>query len=167
MIFPDRLEIAAFCLATLGGCFLMSLAKAAEPPPFDHRLPVPPFPASADWINVPRPLTWEQLRGKFVLLDFWTLGCINCMHVIPELKKLERAWPKELVVVGVHSAKFAGEKDTRSIAAAAGRYGLEHPILNDADFVLWNAFHVRAWPSLVLVDPAGYAVWARSGEVTF
>jgi thiol-disulfide isomerase/thioredoxin len=153
-------------LTALLGMYLLVPEMTAEPP-FSRHLPVPAFPAGAAWINTPRPLTWERLRGKFVLLDFWTLGCINCIHVIPELKKLERAWPKDLVVVGVHSAKFAGEKDTRSIAEAAGRYGLRHPVVNDADFVLWNGLGIRAWPSLVLVDPEGFAVWGHSGEITF
>jgi thiol-disulfide isomerase/thioredoxin len=162
----SRIGIALFLLTVLLGRCRTTSATAAEPP-FSRRLPVPAFPAGAAWINTSRPLTWERLRGKFVLLDFWTLGCINCMHVIPELKKLERAWPKELVVVGVHSAKFAGEKDTRSIAQAAERYGLRHPVVNDADFVLWKALGVRAWPSLVLVDPQGFAVWGHSGEITF
>jgi DNA-binding beta-propeller fold protein YncE len=163
---PRQSAIIAILLAALLGLYPAVPDKAAEPP-FSRHLPVPAFPAGAAWINTTAPIRWEQLRGKFVLLDFWTLGCINCMHVIPELKKLELAWPKELVVVGVHSAKFVGEKDTRSIAQAAERYGVRHPVLNDANFVLWKALGVQAWPSLVLVDPQGYAVWAHSGEITF
>ena len=64
-----------------------------------------------EWLNTTKPLMLEDLRGKFVLLDFWTFCCINCMHVLPELKKLEQAYPNELVVIGVHSAKFEGEQD--------------------------------------------------------
>ena len=126
-----------------------------------------PFPANLQWINVARPIDIRELRGKFVLLDFWTLGCINCMHIIPELRKLEKAWPNELVVIGVHSAKFESEKDTKNIEEAVLRYGIEHPVVNDWQFAVWNSFGVRAWPSLVLIDPAGYAVWGQSGEVTF
>jgi DNA-binding beta-propeller fold protein YncE len=165
MVIFYRIGIAAVLMMLLGSC--QTIPGTAAEPPFTRRLAVPAFPAGAAWINTSRPLTWERLRGKFVLLDFWTLGCINCMHVIPELKKLERGWPKELVVVGVHSAKFVGEKDTRSIAQAAQRYGLRHPVVNDADFVLWKALGVQAWPSLVLVDPQGYAVWGHSGEISF
>ncbi len=134
---------------------------------FSRHLPVQPFPSGLSWINTAQPIKLDQLYGKFVLLDFWTLGCINCMHVIPELKKIEAAWPNELVVIGVHSAKFAEEKDTKNIAQAVLRYGLEHPVVNDADFAIWNSFGIRAWPSLVLIDPEGYAVWGHSGEVTF
>ena len=107
------------------------------------------------------------MRGKFVLLDFWTLGCINCMHIIPELQKLEKAWPNQLVVIGVHSAKFEREKQDQSIEAAVLRYRIEHPVVNDSEFAIWNSYGVKAWPSLVLIDPEGYAVWGHSGEITF
>jgi DNA-binding beta-propeller fold protein YncE len=167
MSFLFRTEIIPFFLTLLLGWYFPTPGRAAEGLPFPTRLSVPAFPAGADWINTPQPLSWKQLRGKFVLLDFWTLGCINCMHVTAELKKLERAWPKELVVIGVHSAKFAREKDTRSITQAVERYGVTHPVVNDADFVLWKSLGIRAWPSLVLVDPAGFAVWGHSGEITF
>lgn len=142
-------------------------AKESSTAFFAQRITVRPFPAGDSWINTPRPINLEQLRGKFVLLDFWTLGCINCMHIIPELKKIEAAWPKELVVIGVHSAKFQEEKNTNIIVQAVLRYGIEHPVVNDADFTIWNNFGIRAWPSLVLIDPEGYAVWGHSGEITF
>ncbi len=134
---------------------------------FSNRLPVQPFPSGDAWVNTARPIKLDQLRGKFVLLDFWTLGCINCMHVIPELKKIEAAWPKDLVVIGVHSAKFQEEKNTKIIAQAVLRYGLQHPVINDGDYVIWKSFGIQAWPSLVLIDPEGYAVWGHSGEITF
>jgi sugar lactone lactonase YvrE len=136
-------------------------------PPFSRRLAVQPFPANLEWVNVARPIDLRELRGKFVLLDFWTLGCINCMHIIPELGKLEKAWPNELVVIGVHSAKFQSEKDADNIKQAVLRYGIEHPVVNDSQFVVWNSFGIQAWPSLVLIDPEGYAVWGHSGEITF
>ena len=137
-------------------------------PPFATRLPVRPFPANLEWLNVARPVDLGQLRGHFVLLDFWTLGCINCMHIIPELRKLEKAWGNELVVIGVHSAKFAERTtDRQNIREAVLRYGIQHPVVNDSQFVVWNSFDVQAWPTLVLIDPEGFAVWGHSGEVTF
>jgi DNA-binding beta-propeller fold protein YncE len=135
--------------------------------PFVKRLPVAPFPPNLEWINSAGPIDLGRLRGHFVLLDFWTLGCINCMHLIPELRKLEKAWPEELVVIGVHSAKFESERDIKNIQAAALRYGIEHPVVNDSRFAIWNSFGIQAWPSLVLIDPEGYAVWGHSGEITF
>jgi thiol-disulfide isomerase/thioredoxin len=99
-----------------------------------------------------------------VLLDFWTYGCINCMHIIPDLKKLEKKYPNELVVIGVHSAKFENEKDTENIRRIILRYEIEHPIVNDADFNIWRAYTVNAWPTRYLIDPAGYVIGRLSGE---
>ena len=99
-----------------------------------------------------------------MLLDFWTYGCINCMHVIPDLKRLEAKYPDELVVVGVHSAKFRHEGDFSSVRRIVERYELEHPVINDPGFVLWRAYGVRAWPTMLAIDPAGFVVGKFSGE---
>ena len=112
------------------------------------------------WLNTAGPLELHDLRGKFVLLDFWTYCCIKCMHIPPELHKLEQAWPKNLVVIGVHSAKFTTEQDTQDIRAAIQRDKIEHPVINDARHELWDAFGVQAWPTVILIDPQGNAVWA-------
>jgi thiol-disulfide isomerase/thioredoxin len=121
------------------------------------------FPEGAQWLNTDHALTLDELRGRIVLLDFWTYCCINCMHVIPDLRRLEEKYP-ELVVVGVHSAKFENERDASNISAAILRYGIEHPVLVDNGFVLWHAYGVRAWPSFVLIDPAGNVAGQASGE---
>ncbi len=113
---------------------------------------------------MPAPLTLKALRGKVVLLDFWTYGCINCIHILPDLKKLEARYPDELVVIGVHAAKFANEKATENIRQIIRRYEIAHPVVNDAEFRIWRAYTVRAWPSRVIIDPAGYIVGAASGE---
>ena len=113
---------------------------------------------------MPAPLSLKALRGKVVLLDFWTYGCINCIHILPDLKKLEEQFPDELVVIGVHSAKFTNEKATENIRQIIRRYEIEHPVANDAEFRIWRAYTVRAWPSRVIIDPAGYVVGAASGE---
>ena len=124
----------------------------------------PELAGAVDWLNVPAPLTLEALRGKVVLLDFWTYGCINCIHILPDLKKLEARFPNELVVIGVHAAKFENEKSTANIRQIIERYGIAHPVANDADFRIWRAYTVRAWPSRIIIDPAGYIVGAASGE---
>jgi DNA-binding beta-propeller fold protein YncE len=126
--------------------------------------PAPEFPDGLDWINVDRPLSFAELRGKVVLLDFWTYGCINCIHIIPDLMRLEEEYPDELVVIGVHSAKFDNEGDTENIRQVVLRYGIEHPVVNDSDFRVWNAWGVHAWPTVALVDPAGNVVGLHSGE---
>ena len=135
--------------------------------PFVRKQKVPPLPQNLTWLNTAGPLELHDLRGKFVLLDFWTYCCINCMHILPELHKLEQAWPKNLVVIGVHSAKFTTEQDTQNIRSAIQRYKIEHPVINDARHELWELFGVQAWPTVILIDPEGYAVWGASGEITF
>jgi len=128
------------------------------------RVRAPELEGGRGWLNTDKPLSIAGLRGKVVLLDFWTYGCVNCMHVIPDLKRLEEKYPNELVVIGVHSAKFENEKETENIRRIVLRYGLEHPVVNDADFRIWNAYAVRAWPTQVLIDPAGYVVGQVAGE---
>lgn len=124
----------------------------------------PEFPTTLDWINVSEPLTIAQLRGKVVLLDFWTYGCVNCMHVIPDLKLMEEEFGDALVVIGVHSAKFENEGQTDNIRNIVQRYGVVHPVLNDNNFEVWQTYGVPAWPTLILIDPLGKIVGGRSGE---
>ena len=124
----------------------------------------PEFPDGLDWLNTETPLKMAQLRGKIVLLDFWTFCCINCMHVIPDLKRLEAKYPDELVVIGGHSAKFTNEKQTDAIRQAVLRHEIEHPVVNDKDFLVWNSYGARAWPTLVLINPNGRVIGAHSGE---
>lgn len=136
----------------------------ASPRNYHGNVRAPDFPPDAQWLNTGRPLSLADLRGKLVLLDFWTYGCINCMHIIPDLKRLEALYPNELVVIGVHSAKFANEGDLDNIRQVALRYELEHPIVNDRDFRIWRAYAARAWPTTVLIDPRGRVLAAHSGE---
>ena len=128
------------------------------------RIHAPDFAPAGDWFNVPAPLTLAALRGKVVLLDFWTYGCINCMHILPGLRRLEEKYRDELVVIGVHSAKFANERKSENIRRILVRYDIDHPVVSDADFAIWNAYGARAWPTLVLIDPEGYVVATASGE---
>ena len=126
--------------------------------------PAPEFPDGLDWLNVEHSLDLAALRGKVVLLDFWTYGCINCIHIIPDLKRLEAEFPDELVVIGVHSAKFANEGETDNIREVIQRYGLLHPVVNDVNFEVWDSWGARAWPTVALIDPAGNAVGIHAGE---
>ena len=135
--------------------------------PFPRRLNLPDFPKDMEWLNVAGPIRKQDLKGKFVLLDFWTYCCINCMHILPELKKLEQAYPNELVVIGVHSAKFEAEKGTKNIEEAILRYEIEHPVVNDADHQIWDMYGVSSWPTVALVDPEGFFVGAQPGEFKF
>jgi thiol-disulfide isomerase/thioredoxin len=127
-------------------------------------LAAPDFPAGLDWINTDHPLTLGELRGKVVLLDFWTYGCINCIHIIPDLKRLEAEFANELVIVGVHSAKFKNEGNTGNIRYIVQRYEVVHPVVNDKDFKIWQTYGVEAWPTTVLIDPTGKVLGIYSGE---
>ncbi len=106
----------------------------------------------------------DELKGKVVLLDFWTYGCINCMHNFPYLKLLQEEFPNELAIIGVHSAKFLQEGQTENIRNIVLRYDLTHPIVNDSEFQVFTMWGANAWPTLVLVDPAGNVVGGLSGE---
>lgn len=131
------------------------------------RIKAPELTGGLGWFNTDRPLELIDLRGKLVLLDFWTYCCINCMHVLSGLKRLEAKYPKQLVVIGVHSAKFPNEKISENIRQAILRYEIRHPVVNDADLRIWRSYTVRAWPTLVLIDPEGYILGAVSGEGDF
>lgn len=132
-----------------------------------RRFKAPSLEGGVGWINTAGPLDLKDLRGKFVLLDFWTYCCINCMHILPELKKLEHKYPNEIVVIGVHTAKFDTEKDSKNITEAVLRYEIEHPVINDANYAIWQKFEVNSWPSLRVIDPEGYIFATHSGEITF
>lgn len=172
---PHRVGLAALVAVTMVGP--AAAQNAPTPPasnratgdvqPFPRRVPAPALDGSFQWINTTKPLSLADLRGKFVLLDFWTFCCINCLHVLPELKKLEQAYPNELVVIGVHSAKFEGEQDSGNIREAVERCEIEHPVVNDANMTIWNRYGIQSWPTLVLIDPEGEAVWVGNGERKF
>jgi thiol-disulfide isomerase/thioredoxin len=117
------------------------------------------------WLNTGgEELTLGALRGKIVLLDFWTFCCINCLHVLDELRELEERYADVLVTIGVHSPKFVHEADPDAVEAAVERYAVHHPVLDDPELVTWDAYAARAWPTLVVVDPEGYVVAHLAGE---
>ena len=129
-----------------------------------ERVRAPELEGGFEWLNTDAPLSIAGLKGKIILLDFWTYCCINCMHVIPELKKLEAKYPNQLVVIGVHSAKFPNERESENIRQAILRYEIEHPVVNDREFRIWRKYGPRSWPTLVVIDPDGYVVGGISGE---
>lgn len=124
----------------------------------------PAFPDDVSWLNVSDPLTIDELQGKLILLDFWTYGCINCIHIIPDMRRLEEEFGDYLLIIGVHSAKFDNEGQTDNIRQIVQRYDVTHPVINDSEFEVWGTYGVRAWPTMVLIDPLGKVVGGRSGE---
>jgi sugar lactone lactonase YvrE len=127
------------------------------------RVHAPELEGEGGWIGVDG-LTLGQLRGQIVLLDFWTLACVNCQRVHEELRGLERRFADVLTVVGVHSPKFPHEHEHAAVRAAVARHRIEHPVLDDPAMATWSAYAVRAWPTLVLVDAEGRVALTVSGE---
>ncbi|MEC3980649.1 NHL domain-containing thioredoxin family protein [Amycolatopsis sp. H20-H5] len=117
------------------------------------------------WLNTGGSrITLAELRGRITILDFWTSGCINCLHVLDELRPLEEEFADVVVTIGVHSPKFLHEGETAAIEAAVRRYEVHHPVLNDPQLTTWSQYAVKAWPTLVVVDPEGYVVHVAAGE---
>lgn len=128
------------------------------------RVRAPELTGDHGWLNVAAPLTLRALRGKLVLLDFWTFCCINCLHELPRLEALAVAHAEHLVLIGVHAPKFPHERDLDAVRHAVWRHRVTHPVVNDAEQAIWRHYAVRAWPTLVLIDPMGYIVGMGSGE---
>ncbi len=164
---PAAAWVAASCLAIAAVTPSAARAADAELHPFPKRQRAPEFKPGLRWLNTEKPLTIESLRGKFVVLDFWTYCCINCMHILPELAKLEQAYPNQVVVIGVHSAKFDGEKLDDNVRQAVLRHRIAHPVVNDADHAIWDAYAVTSWPSIRIIDPEGNFIAGESGELQF
>jgi DNA-binding beta-propeller fold protein YncE len=138
----------------------MSYAQDAD----QDRVRAPEF-KDVQWLNTDKPIQMKDLKGQVVLLDFWTYCCINCMHIFPDLRYLEHKYhDKPLVVIGVHSGKFSQEKDPENIRQAILRHNIAHPVAVDSEYEIWNSYGVRAWPTLVVIDPEGYVVGGVSGE---
>ncbi|NGO72037.1 thioredoxin-like domain-containing protein [Streptomyces boncukensis] len=137
----------------------------ARPPARRPRVRAPELTGRGGWLNTGgEALTLGALRGKCVILDFWTFCCVNCLHVLDELRELEERHRDTTVVVGVHSPKFVHEAEHSAVVDAVERYGVEHPVLDDPDLATWKQYAVRAWPTLVVIDPEGYVVAQHAGE---
>ncbi|MHC3470176.1 NHL domain-containing thioredoxin family protein [Streptomyces sp. 7R007] len=139
----------------------------SSPAPTTRRVRVraPELTGRAGWLNTGgRQYTLADLRGRIVVLDFWTFCCINCLHVLDELRELEEKHADTVVVIGVHSPKFVHEAEHAAVVDAVERYGVEHPVLDDPELATWKQYAVRAWPTLVVIDPEGYVVAQHAGE---
>jgi thiol-disulfide isomerase/thioredoxin len=129
------------------------------------RVRAPELIGKGGWLNTgDKQYTLADLRGRIVLLDFWTFCCINCLHVLDELRELEEKHADTVVVIGVHSPKFVHEAEHAAVADAVERYGVAHPVLDDPELATWKQYAVRAWPTLVVIDPEGYVVAQHAGE---
>jgi thiol-disulfide isomerase/thioredoxin len=131
------------------------------------RVNAPDINTKYGWLNTDKSWSIKDFQGKIVLLDFWTFGCINCQHIVPDLKRLEKEFADILVVIGIHSAKFTAEKQSTTIEQAIRKFGIEHPVVNDADFKIWDQYGIKAWPTIVLIDPNGKVIGQHAGESVY
>ncbi|MFE2496613.1 NHL domain-containing thioredoxin family protein [Streptomyces scopuliridis] len=140
-------------------------SASASPPSRRARVRAPELIGKGGWLNTGEmSYTLADLRGRVVILDFWTFCCINCLHVLDELRELEEKHRDTVVIIGVHSPKFVHEAEHQSVVDAVERYGVHHPVLDDPELATWKQYAVRAWPTLVVIDPEGYVVAQHAGE---
>ncbi|MFK0218711.1 NHL domain-containing thioredoxin family protein [Streptomyces vinaceus] len=140
-------------------------APAHTPAPRRARLRAPELVGKGGWLNTGgNDLDLAGLRGRIVILDFWTFCCINCLHVLDELRELEEKHRDTVVIIGVHSPKFVHEAEHAAVVDAVERYEVHHPVLDDPELATWKQYAVRAWPTLVVIDPEGYIVAQHAGE---
>ncbi|MFE9459892.1 NHL domain-containing thioredoxin family protein [Streptomyces californicus] len=129
------------------------------------RVRAPELIGKGGWLNTgDQQYTLADLRGRIVILDFWTFCCVNCLHVLDELRELEEKHRDTVVVIGVHSPKFVHEAEHQAVVDAVERYEVHHPVLDDPELATWKQYAVRAWPTLVVIDPEGYVVAQHAGE---
>jgi thiol-disulfide isomerase/thioredoxin len=156
-------SVFAAC-ALAASCSVGADADAAGPQRAPDMQMAPEFSGINHWINSP-PLTMQGLRGKVVLVEFWTYDCINCVHVIPHMKQLHARYAdKGLVVVGVHTPEYGHERITRNVEQAVKRFDIRYPVAQDNAFKTWNAYHNRYWPAQYLIDREGRIVHTHFGE---
>lgn len=116
------------------------------------------------WFNVKKPLSIGEVFGRLLILDFWTFSCINCLHILPSLRRIERAFKDDVVILGIHSPNFPYEREASHVEKAIHRYQIEHPVVHDPEFKIWDAYGARVWPTLILVGPDGQIFARQAGE---
>ena len=135
-----------------------------------RRLPVlgraPELVGIDPWLNTPdgEPLMLAALRDRVVLLDFWTFACVNCQRTLPFLRRMHDQYQPDFTVVGVHSPEFAFERSVQNVERAVQAHGLEYPVGLDNEFLTWNAYGNRYWPTMCLIDRAGQIRYTHIGE---
>jgi thiol-disulfide isomerase/thioredoxin/sugar lactone lactonase YvrE len=156
----NLIYFAAFLiLLTLAGFNTACGAEAETDNP-----PAIEFDPALPWLNVSRPLTLDDLKGKVVILDFWTYGCINCIHVLEDLKRLKHKYGDQIAIIGVHTPKFDNEKNIDTLRRIVIRYDVDHPVVNDVESRLGRLYGMRAWPTQYVIDPEGGVLGKVVGE---
>lgn len=154
---------AATILTALLSTYISSSSFAGEPILLDHG-PAPDFSGITTWQNSP-PLTMQALKGKVVLVDFWTYSCINCLRTLPYITKWHEKYKDQgLVIVGVHTPEYAFERKTSNVQTAIARFGIKYPVAQDNEYATWKAYENQYWPASYLIDRSGKIVFKHFGE---
>ncbi len=159
-ILPQVLSDANFQIAAVGGPAFQK--TGVDKSSFQK---APELSGIAGYINTDPSISIEKLKGKVILIDFWTYTCINCIRTFPHLKELHEKYAgKGLVIIGVHTPEFDFEKDYKNVKAAVEKYGIKYPVVQDNDYATWNAYSNRYWPHEFLIDSEGYIRYDHIGE---
>jgi peroxiredoxin len=130
----------------------------------DARRAAPNFVGITNWLNS-GPLNIADLRGKVVLVDFWTYGCYNCVNTLPHVTRLFETFKgRDFVIIGVHTPEFPFERSTGNIQTAIKHHGIQYPVAQDNDYATWNAYHNHYWPAQYIIDKTGRIVFEHAGE---
>lgn len=158
---------AALVAIAIGAVYFIGNGARAFSAPLANGSAAPEFTGISQWLNSP-PLSMQALRGKVVLVDFWTYSCVNCINTLPHVKQwYEKYKDQGLVVVGVHTPEYAFEKSTANVEAALSRLGVRYPVAQDNGYGTWSAFRNEYWPALYLIDADGRIAYQHFGEGSY
>ncbi|OLL28047.1 thioredoxin [Burkholderia sp. SRS-W-2-2016] len=158
-------RLKTFVLSTaFAACAVMATSTAALAAPLAAASTAPEFTGISQWLNS-EPLKLQQLRGKVVLVDFWTYSCINCANTLPYVKSWNQKYKDQgLTVIGVHTPEYPFERDTGNVKTAIKRLGITYPVAQDNQYATWNAYNNQYWPAFYLIDKKGQIVYSHFGE---
>lgn len=157
--------IAVFLTGTLFFYQAWAHDEAEQGKLLPRMYPAPEFTGLQNWINSPEINSMRDLRGKVVLIDFWTFGCINCINTLPYVQKWHQTYKDQgLVVLGIHAPEFSNERKFENVVNAVKKYGLTFPVAIDNGFKLWRKYKNRYWPAMYLVDKDGVVRYMHFGE---
>jgi thiol-disulfide isomerase/thioredoxin len=171
----DNLIVSFFLFLTvlLAACSAATASSAPQPEPPAAKSDLPDLGAAPEltntiWLNVVTPLRLSNLRGKVVLLDMWTFGCINCQHVLPALKGWHDQYADQgLVIIGNHYPEFSYEADLNNFKDAVAKNGIRFPVAQDNDGATWQAYKNQYWPTMYLIDKRGHIRYVHIGEGSY
>ena len=158
-------RLKSFALSTaFAACAVMGATTVAVAAPPQSGPGAPELTGSTQWLNS-EPRNLQQLRGKVVLIDFWTYTCINCVNTLPYVKSWNQKYKDQgLTVIGVHTHEYQFERDTGNVKTANKRLGISYQVAQDNQYATWNDYDKQYWPAFYLIDKKGQIVYSHFGE---